>query len=74
MGTMIETLGMERMAQYMPQVFQLIFTRLSTPKLKTMQFMRYTLWLVCLLVGKAGGSYVVQTVDGIQPGKSSFQS
>jgi len=68
LGTMIETLTMERMAKYIPTVFQICFARLTDQKMKTMQFMRYTLWMVCLLVGKAGGSFVVQTVDSIQPG------
>eukprot|EP00039_Didymoeca_costata_P022455 m.4556 g.4556 ORF g.4556 m.4556 type:complete len:965 (-) comp3015_c0_seq1:58-2952(-) len=56
----------EQVKAYIPAILQVCMTRLS--KLKTVKFIRGTLWFMCVLIGKFGGTYIIQALNGMQPG------
>lgn len=65
-GSVLTNCKEDVLRQYIPAILNVCMARLS--KLKTVKFIRGTLWLVCLLVGKYGGSYVVNSIEQMQQG------
>lgn len=65
--TVVEKFAVASVQLYIPKVFGLCFQRLKDPRLKTLKFMRSMLYFTCVLVGKYGGTFAIQQVDGIQP-------
>merc|ERR1712203_784897 len=64
--SMIENMPAESLANYLKQVFFLLFQRLSSSK--TTKYVKSLLVFFFVFAIKNGGSSLIQMVDGIQPG------
>ncbi|KAK9829548.1 hypothetical protein WJX72_006417 [[Myrmecia] bisecta] len=63
---LVEHLKLEAFAQYLPQIWTLLFTRLQSAK--TPKYVRSLLVFLALFVARRGGGTVQASIDGVQPG------
>ncbi|GAB4819020.1 hypothetical protein N2152v2_006066 [Parachlorella kessleri] len=70
LNTLIEYLDMQALAQYLPQIWGLLFQRLQSSR--TTKYVRSFLLFVALFTVKHGPAVVGESIDAVQPGLTTM--